>query len=85
MIRSDREITDRKKIDEIPRLKDWEKTELYNSFLAEFLEFGRIEYQFYLCPVCLTLLKNSVPSSKYRIQRFDARTNRWDSTMHNFP
>ncbi len=75
----------KKKIDDNQRIEDWEKTEVYNSFLAEFLEFGRIEYKFYLCPVCLTLFKNSVPSSKYLVQRFNKRTNRWDSSMHNFP
>ena len=75
----------KKKIDANLRLKDWEKTEQYNSLLAEFLDFGRIEYSFYLCPVCLTLFKNSVPSSKYLVQRFNRRTNRWDSSMHNFP
>lgn len=68
-----------------PSVREEDRDGLYYSFVADFLQLDDIEYTFYLCPICLTLLKNGAPSSKYRVLRFNRNTNRWDTTMHDFP
>jgi len=98
-LRSNREMRDSKEVISIDELLDTAKQtinndpktpedkkdyayQLYKSF---FFGYNKIEYNFYLCPICVTILKHGPKTDKFRLWRFDKERGWWDSVNIKFP
>ena len=77
--------TAKQAINNDPKTPEDKKDYAYQLYKSFFFGYNNIEYNYYLCPICVTILKHGPKTDKFRLWRFDKERGRWDSVNIEFP